>query len=106
MPKKAKRNALKSVLSDKMRNKRIYIIDKLNVNSKKTRDTISILKKFGFDKVLIVDKKNNSELMMSSRNIPNVKAIDFSEMNIYDSLKYNYIMFSVDAIKQLVEVLK
>jgi len=106
MPKKAKRNALKSVLSDKMRNKRIYIIDKLNVNSKKTRDTISILKKFGFDKLLIVDKKNNSELMMSSRNIPNVKAIDFSEMNIYDSLKYNYIMFSVDAIKQLVEVLK
>ncbi len=43
---------------------------------------------------------------MSTRNIPNVKAIDFREMNIYDSLKYNYIMFSVDAIKQLVEVLK
>lgn len=106
MPKKAKSNALKSVLSDKMRNKRVYVIDKLNVNSKKTKDTISILKKFGFDKVLIVDKKDNSELMMSTRNIPNVKAIDFSEMNIYDSLKYNYIMFSVDAIKQLVEVLK
>ncbi len=106
MPKKAKSNALKSVLSDKMRNKRVYVIDKLNVNSKKTKDTISILKKFGFDKLLIVDKKDNSELMMSTRNIPNVKAIDFREMNIYDSLKYNYIMFSVDAIKQLVEVLK
>mgnify|MGYP001069545632 CR=1 FL=1 len=106
MPKKAKSNALKSVLSDKMRNKRLYVIDKLNVSSKKTKDTVSILNKFGFDKLLIVDKKNNSELMMSTRNIPNVKAIDFSEINIYDSLKYNYIMFSVDAIKQLVEVLK
>jgi large subunit ribosomal protein L4 len=106
IPKKAKSNALKSVLSDKVRNNRIYIIDKFNINSKKTKDTISILKKFGFDKLLIVDKKDNSELMLSTRNIPNVKAIDLNEINIYDSLKYNYIMFSVEAINRLKEVFK
>jgi large subunit ribosomal protein L4 len=106
MPKKARRNALKSVLSDKMRNDRIWVLDNINVESNKTRETLSVLKKFEFDKLLIVDSKENSKLLLSTRNIPYVKTIDFSEINIYDSLKYNYIMFSVDAVKQLVEVLK
>jgi len=106
MPKKAKRNALKSVLSDKMRNDRIWVIDKIDVDSIKTRDTLSLLKNFSFDKLLIVDRKENANLIISTRNIPYVKAIDFSEINVYDSLKYNYIMFSVEAVNQLVEVLK
>jgi large subunit ribosomal protein L4 len=106
MPRKARRNALKSVLSDKMRNQRIWVIDDISLDSGKTRDTVSLLKKFDFDKLLIVDRKENSKLILSTRNIPHVKTIDFSEINIYDSLNYNYIMFSVDAVKQLVEVLK
>lgn len=106
MPRKARQNALKSVLSDKMRNERIWVIDSMALNSSKTRDTVSLLKKFDFDKLLIVDKKENSSLILSTRNIPYVKTIDFSEINVYDSLKYNYIMFSVDAVNHLVEVLK
>jgi len=106
MPKKAKRNALKSIISDKVRNEKVYIIDKLSLKSNKTKDMMNILKKFNFDKMLIVDKKENSELMLSTRNIPNIKAVDFSEINVYDSLKYTYIMFTVEAIQQLVEVLK
>ena len=106
MPKKAKRNALKSILSDKMRNQRILVIDKISVNSNKTKETLSKLKNFDFDKLLIVDKRENSKLILSTRNVPNIKAIDFKEINVYDSLKYNYIMFSVDAVKQLAEVLK
>jgi len=106
MPKKAKQNALKSVLSDKMRNDRIMVIDKMALDSAKTRDTLSILKNFDYDKLLIVDKKDNSRLVLSTRNLPDVKTIDFTEINVYDSLKYNYIMFSVDAVQQLVEVLK
>jgi large subunit ribosomal protein L4 len=106
MPRKAKRNALKSVLSDKMRNSRIWVVDKIDFNSSKTKETLLTLKKFDFDKLLIVDKKENSKLLLSTRNIPYIKAIDFSEINVYDTLKYNYIMFSVDAVNQLVEVLK
>jgi len=106
MPKKAKRNALKSVLSDKMRNDRIMVVDTITLDSSKTRDTLSLLKNFEFDKLLIVDKKENSKLILSTRNIPHVKTIDFREINVYDSLKYNYIMFSLEAVKQLVEVLK
>ncbi|MGD2087026.1 MAG: 50S ribosomal protein L4 [Candidatus Aminicenantes bacterium] len=106
MPKKAKRNALKSVLSDKMRNDRILVVDDIALDSIKTKDTLSLLKNFQFDKLLIVDKKENSKLILSTRNIPYIKTIDYREINVYDSLKYNYIMFSVDAVTQLVEVLK
>lgn len=106
MPKKARRNALKSVLSDKMRNDRILVVDQIAFESNKTRDALSLLKNFQFDKLLIVDKKENSQLILSTRNVPYIKAIDFSEINVYDSLKYSYIMFSVDAVNQLVEVLK
>ena len=106
IPKKAKQNALKSVLSDKMRHDRILVIDDITLDSIKTKDTLSLLKNFQFDKLLIVDKKENSKLILSTRNIPYIKTIDYREINVYDSLKYNYIMFSVDAVKQLVEVLK
>jgi large subunit ribosomal protein L4 len=106
MPKKARRNAIKSVLSEKIRNDRLFILDELKLDSKKTKDTIKTLKNFAFDKLLIVDKKDNSDLMLSTRNIPHIKAIDVGEMNIYDSLNYNYIMLSVDVVKRLMEVLK
>ncbi len=105
MPRKAARNALKSVLSDKMRHDRILVVDKIDVDGK-TKATLSKLKNFEFDKLLIVDTKENANLLLSTRNIPYIKAIDFTEINIYDSLKYNYIMFSVDAVNQLVEVLR
>jgi large subunit ribosomal protein L4 len=106
MPKKARRNALKSVLSDKIRHNKVFVIDDLSVKSNKTKETLSMLKNFDYDKLLIVDKRENQDLILSTRNIPNIKTIDFKEMNVYDSLDYHYIMFSVDAVNQLVEVLK
>jgi large subunit ribosomal protein L4 len=106
MPKKARRNAIKSVLSEKVRNDRLLVLDELKLRSKKTKDALKTLSKFAFDKLLIVDNKDNSDLMLSTRNIPHIKAIDVGEMNIYDSLNYNYIMLSVAGIKRLMEVLK
>jgi large subunit ribosomal protein L4 len=106
MPKKARRNAIKSVLSDKLRNDHLLILDEVKLASAKTKDTLKTLKNFAFDKLLIVDQRANNDLMLSTRNIPNIKAIDVNEMNIYDSLNYNYIMLSVDVVKKLMEVLK
>lgn len=106
MPRQARRNAIKSVLSDKVRNDRLLVLDELKLDSAKTKDALKALKHFRFDKLLIVDQRNNSELMLSTRNIPHVKAIDVNEMNIYDSLNCDHIMLSVDSVKRLVEVLK
>jgi large subunit ribosomal protein L4 len=86
MPKKAKRNALKSVLSEKLRNDKLIVIDELKIGSIKTKEAIEKLKNFNYNKILIIDKKENEELLTSTRNIPTVKAIDWKELNIYDSL--------------------
>ncbi|HNX96368.1 MAG TPA: 50S ribosomal protein L4 [Candidatus Aminicenantes bacterium] len=106
LPKKSRRAAIKSVLSEKMRNDRIVIIDQVKLDSLKTRETLAALKGFEYEKLLIVDRKENTELMLSTRNIPHIKAIDVREMNIYDSLKYTHIMLSTDAVQRLMEVLK
>ncbi|MCK5220362.1 MAG: 50S ribosomal protein L4 [Candidatus Aminicenantes bacterium] len=106
MPKKARRNALKSVLSEKVRNDKLFVIDKIDVNSNKTKETLNQLQKFDFEKMLIVDNRDNSNLMLSTRNLKNVKSIDFSEINVYDTLKYTHIMLSVDALNGILEVLK
>lgn len=106
MPKKAKRNALKSVLSDKVRNDKLFVIDKIDVNSNKTKEILNQLQKFEFEKMLIVDNRDNANLMLSTRNLKNVKSIDFTEINIYDTLKYTHIMLSVDALNGILEVLK
>ncbi len=106
MPRKARRNALKSVLSEKVRHDRLLVLDELKLASAKTKDALRALKPFRFDRLLIVDRRGNSDLMLSTRNIPHVKAIDVGEMNIYDSLHYDHIMLSVEAVKTLAEVLK
>jgi len=106
MPKKARRNALKSVLSEKVRNDKLFVIDKIDVNSNKTKETLNQLQKFDFEKMLIIDNRDNSNLMLSTRNLKNVKSIDFTEINVYDTLKYTHIMLSVDALNGILEVLK
>ena len=60
MPKKARRNAIKSVLSDKIRNDRLFILDELKLDSPKTKDAFKTLRTFAFDKLLIVDKRDNT----------------------------------------------
>ncbi len=106
LPRKARRNALKSVLSDKVRNERLLVLDELKLASVKTSDALKSLKHFPCDKLLIVDHRENAELMLSTRNLPHVKAIDYTEMNVYDSLHCNYILLSVDVARKLAEVLK
>lgn len=101
MPIKARRNALKSVLSEKVRNDKLIVIDELKIGSTKTKEAVEKLKNFNYDNILIIDKKENEELFTSTRNIPTVKAIDWSELNIYDSLFYDHIMATVDAIEEI-----
>ena len=94
------------MLSDKVRNDRLLVLRRAEDASAKTKDALKALKHFGFDKLLIVDQRGNSDLMLSTRNIPHVKAIDVGEMNIIRLAALDGIMLSVDAVKKLVEVLE
>ena len=106
-PRKKKRGAVRMVLSDKLRNERLIVVENLKVESHRTRDFVSILE--GFDlagKVLIVDERENRNLFLSARNLPNVKMVAATGVNVYDLLDCEHLILSKEAVEKLEETLK
>lgn len=106
MPRKAKRNALKSALSMKHNEKQLLILDTIEFKEPKTKEGVKFLKELKIDSALVVDNQKNRNMFRSLRNIPKVKAIDFNNLNIYDMLNFKSLVFSQKAFESLVEKLK
>jgi len=106
LPKKAKRNALKSALSMKLAENQMIILDELVIKVPKTKEGKKILDNFKIDSALIIDHQENKNLFLSLRNIPRVKAVDFNQVNTYDVLRHKWIVFTERAFESLVEKLK
>lgn len=106
IPKKARKNALKSALTAKLAENQLLVIDQINISQPKTKEAAIWLKNLKIDSALIVDDRENENLFRSVRNIPNVKAVDDEQLNIYDVLKYKWIVFSQRAFNSLVERLR
>lgn len=102
MPTKMKRGALKSALSERLREGNLFIIDALNLDDHKTKSYVAVAKAFGWDsKTLIVETEPGNNLAIASRNVPGVKVA--VNVNIYDVLYHDKIVFTRDAINALQE---
>jgi large subunit ribosomal protein L4 len=106
MPKKAKRNALKSALSLKLSEKQLVVLDAIEFKEPKTKEGIKFLKGLNLDSALVVDNHENKNMFLSLRNIPKVKAIDFTNLNVYDVLNFKSLVFSQKAFESVMEKLK
>jgi len=106
MPKKAKRNALKSALSMKHNEKQLLILDAIEFKEPKTKEGVKFLKELKIDSALVVDNQKNENMFLSLRNIPKVKAIDLNNLNVYDVLNFKSLVFSQKAFESLMEKLK
>jgi large subunit ribosomal protein L4 len=106
MPKKAKRNALKSALAMKFADKQVMVLDSLEFKEPKTKEGADFLKKLKLDSALVIDNSENKNLFLSLRNIPKVKAVDASQINIYDVLKHKSLVFTQKAFESVMERLK
>ncbi|MBE0068823.1 50S ribosomal protein L4 [Thermoanaerobacterium thermosaccharolyticum] len=104
IPKKVKRLALKSALSSKVRDNEIIVIDDINIDEPKTKKVVDMLKKFNVKNALIVIPEGKENVVLSSRNIPNVKAVYANSLNTYDVLKYDRFIITKDAINKVEEV--
>ena len=106
LPKKAKKNALKSALSLKLAEKQLLIVDALEIKEPKTKEAIALIKSLKVDSVLIVDRHDNKNLILSVRNIPKTKVVDVNQVNVYDVLNHNWLVLTKRAFDSLTEKLK
>ena len=105
VPKKVKRLALKSVLTSKVQENEIIVIDHLDFNSPKTKDMVNLLARLNADKkALIVMDEKNINVIKSSKNIPHVETALVNTINVYDILKYNSFIITKEAVRKVEEV--
>lgn len=106
IPKKMRRGALRSVLSERLREGGLTVVENLALPDHKTKNVIKTLGSLGLEKkALLVDIADNRNLTLSARNLPNVKRVSSLSVNIYDLLNHEQLVFSKDAIIQLQEML-
>ena len=103
--KKERRLAIKSILSSKVLEKELTVVDKLEIKEIKTKTMVKALTDLKVEgKTLIVLPENNKNVLMSSRNIEGVKTITANNINVFDLLKYTNLILPVDTVKKLEEV--
>ncbi|HLV01975.1 MAG TPA: 50S ribosomal protein L4 [Acidobacteriota bacterium] len=107
IPKKKRRGAIRMVLTDKLKNQKLAVLESLELDSHKTRDFLEVLKLLDVQgKTLVVDDRSNRNLYLGSRNVPHVKMVPTEGVNVYDLLNYEHLLISKDAILKLQEVLQ
>ncbi len=103
--KKEKRLAIKSVLSSKVLENQLVVIDKLPFKEIKTKQMVNVLEKNKVEgKALIMLPEKNEAVQKSARNIEGVKTTLVNTINVYDLLKYNKLVITLDTVKKLEEV--
>ena len=101
---KVKRLALQSALSCKVAENKMIVLDELTLNEIKTKEMVKVLENIKCGKALIVMDGSNKNVMLSARNIPDVKTASVNTINVYDLLKYNTLVVTKDAVAKIEEV--
>lgn len=104
MPRKQRRLAIKSVLSQKLLDQNLVVLDKLTLDAPKTKDFVAILNDLKLEgKVLVVSDDKNVQL--SAKNLPKVKVVPVNGLNVEDAVNYDKLVLTQDDVKKIEEVL-
>ena len=100
----AKRVALLSALSEKLREKNVTVLDKFDITSAKTKDAQKFLDAFKFDGSMVVVSADNTEKEVRAvKNIQNLQTVDVSLLNVYDVVANKNVLITCDSIKSIEE---
>lgn len=106
LPKKVRRLALQSVLSQKVLENKLVVVDSLSFAAPKTQEFKQVLNNLKVDaKTLLVLEDNNENAYLSARNLPNVKVIDDSNVNVLDVVNYDTVIITQAALSTVEEAL-
>lgn len=105
IPKKEKRAALASALAAKVSENRLIVLDKIMLAEPKTGQMSSLLKNLGVaENALVLLGAENRNVALASRNMPSVKVLRVENINVYDLLKYRYLITTGEVLTALAEV--
>lgn len=103
--KKEKRLAIRSLLSDKVLNDNLVVVDKFDFKEIKTKQMADAMEKLKVtEKALVVLADKDEIVQKSARNLENVRTSSVATINVYDLLKYEKLVLTVDTVKKLEEV--
>ena len=103
--KKERRLAIKSLLSSKVLENELTVVDTFKFDEIKTKQMVNALTNLKVEgKTLIVLPEKNENVQKSARNIKNVKTLQVNTINVYDLLKYKNLVITLDTVKKLEEV--
>ncbi|BAU26104.1 LSU ribosomal protein L4P [Aneurinibacillus soli] len=106
LPKKVRRLAIKSALSSKVQSDEVIVLDALNFDAPKTKEMVQVLGSLNASKkVLVVTGDYNDNVALSARNIPGVKFVSASGINVLDVLHHEKMIITQDAVAKVEEVL-
>jgi len=103
-PRSMRKVAMKSVLTSKVVENEIIVLESLNFDAPKTKDVIKMLKALDVKKALIVVAESNENIYKSARNITGIDIIPVNNINIYDILKYEKFIITKEAVSKIEEV--
>ncbi|MCM1495864.1 MAG: 50S ribosomal protein L4 [Bacteroides sp.] len=104
MNKKEKQLAIKSVLTSKVQEEKLIVLDELKMDEIKTKRFVEIMDNLKTAKALVVTKDVEKNVVLSANNIPTVKTATTNEINVYDMLKYDTLVLTKDAVAAIEEV--
>ena len=102
--KKEKRAALKSALTSRVQNGQFVVVDELKFEAIKTKNFKAVMNNLKVSKALVVLNENDQNVVLSARNIPEVKTALVNTINVYDILKYNTVVATKAAVASIEEV--
>jgi len=102
LPKKMRRGAIRSVLSERLREGGLVVVDSFELSSHKTKEFVATLDGLGLSKrTLIVDASDNANLALSSRNLREVTLVGLNKVNVYELLTHETVALTRDVATQL-----
>ena len=108
IPRKVRRAAIRSLLSERLRRGLLTVIEDLRVEAPRTKDFVARHQALleGRRTVLFVDQSPARDVLKAARNLPGVKVSSVEEINVYDLARYEMAVFTEGALQRLTEVLK
>jgi large subunit ribosomal protein L4 len=106
MPRKMRQGALRSALSERVREGNVFVVEGWDLDKPKTKDFSQSLTTLGLGgKTLIVDSLDNENLLLSARNLRHTKIVNSFGLNIYDLLYHDQLVLSREAATELERLL-